>query len=115
MKFFSLTSAIALSSCLGSALAAPQKRATTTPLGQIFAYGTNITGFPVFVSEGIAYIGNVSLATAAGAANVTCELADTFCLCSHSKVTDLIFTISRRKRHRNLSPQAFQQRHHDRQ
>lgn len=78
MKFFSLTSAIALSSCLGSALAAPQKRATTTPLGQIFAYGTNITGFPVFVSEGIAYIGNVSLATAAGAANVTCELANTF-------------------------------------
>ena len=78
MKFFSLTSAIALSSCLGSALAAPQKRATTTPLGQIFAYGTNITGFPVFVSEGIAYIGNVSLATAAGAANVTCELQTSF-------------------------------------
>lgn len=74
MLFFTLTSAVALSSLLVSAIAAPQKRVTNKPLGQIYAYGTNITGFPVFVSDGIAYIGNVSLATAAGAANITCEL-----------------------------------------
>lgn len=61
MKFLAVTSTgITIASLVGccTALIAPQKRATTTALGSIYAYGSNISGSPVFVNDGIAYIGN---------------------------------------------------------
>lgn len=76
MKF--IAAVVTLSSLLGIALAEPirQKRADSTPLGQIYAYGNNISGFPVFQASGVVYIGNVSTSTISGAANVTCKLIE---------------------------------------
>lgn len=73
MKFLAFTSAITIASLVGccSALIAPQKRATTKALGEIYAYGTNISGSQVFVDNGIAYIGDS--AAMDGAMNVTCK------------------------------------------
>lgn len=73
MKFLAFTSAITIASLVGccSALIAPQKRATTKALGEIYAYGTNISGSQVFVDNGIAYIGDSTAMD--GAMNVTCK------------------------------------------
>lgn len=51
-----------------------QRRAEAKPLGQIFAYGANITGLPLFVADGAAYLGNVTLSPILTASNVTCKL-----------------------------------------
>ncbi|EMF08760.1 uncharacterized protein SEPMUDRAFT_111263 [Sphaerulina musiva SO2202] len=71
MKFLAFTSAITIASLVGccSALIAPQKRATSKALGEIYAYGTNISGSQVFVDNGIAYIGDSTAMD--GAMNVT--------------------------------------------
>lgn len=73
MKFLAFTSAITIASLVGccSALIAPQKRATSKALGEIYAYGTNISGTQVFVDNGIAYIGDSTAMD--GAMNVTCK------------------------------------------
>jgi hypothetical protein len=59
---------------LGLAQAEPiHKRATDGPIGKLYAYGTNISALPLFVADGTAYLGNVSLSTISGASNVTCK------------------------------------------
>lgn len=64
--------------CLVQAEPVLQKRADTQALGQIFAYGTNITGLPLFVADGTAYLGNVTLSPLSTASNVTCEFFSRF-------------------------------------
>lgn len=116
MKF--IAAVVSISSLMGIALAEPirQRRANTTPLGQIYAYGNNISGFPVFVASGVAYIGNVSISTISGASNVTCKLFEFsrnliylgFVASIANQV--LLRLYSRRDQHLNLSPPHGQQR-----
>lgn len=132
MKFLAFTSAITIASLVGccSALIAPQKRATTKALGEIYAYGTNISGSQVFVDNGIAYIGDSTAMD--GAMNVTCKsdkkdkTHKPACLPflhispvnRHRSLTlerTCPTIYSRTNRHRNLRPQTLQKRHRCRQ
>lgn len=134
MKFLAFTSAITIASLVGccSALIAPQKRATTKALGEIYAYGTNISGSQVFVDDGIAYIGDSTAMD--GAMNVTCKSGQkekthkpasqpALSPYQHRKQTPIAdsrenlpnHSFSRTNRHRNLRPQTLQKRHRCRQ
>lgn len=59
---------------LGLGQAEPiHKRLSDHPIGKLYGYGKNISGLPLFVADGTAYLGNVSLSTIPGASNVTCK------------------------------------------
>lgn len=134
MKFLAFTSAITIASLVGccSALIAPQKRATTKALGEIYAYGTNISGSQVFVDNGIAYIGDSTAMD--GAMNVTCKSGKKRKHTSQPASQPFlhISTVNRHRSltlernlpnhpfsrtnwHRNLCPQTLQKRHRCRQ
>lgn len=50
----------------------PHKRATSE-LGTFYAYGTNMSGVPIFYGDGLAYIGTGHPANITEATNVTCK------------------------------------------
>jgi len=68
-----LLASLALSFGLTSARVANFTRATSSSLGQFYAYGTDIPGLPLFCGDGIAYIGTQSPPRVANATNVTRE------------------------------------------
>lgn len=87
-----LAALLGLGATIAAAYPAVEARATTS-IGQLYAYGTNMSGLPVFYGDGrlfvlelgfiqliaragIAYIGNAIPSNVSVATNVTCEKHD---------------------------------------
>lgn len=54
------------------ALPHPHRRAAVE-VGQVYAYGANISGLPVFYADTKAYIGDVAPPNASVATNISCQ------------------------------------------
>lgn len=64
---------VALGLLLGLANAEPiQRRVADQTIGKLYGYGKNISSMPLFVANGSAYLGNVTLSPYPDASNLTC-------------------------------------------
>jgi len=74
MLFTKLLAALSVTTCLVDARAVPTER-TTTSVGSLYGYGTNITGLRLFYGDGIAFLGQSVPDGVSVATNVTCKCA----------------------------------------